>query len=189
MNAIVFDALHVHAPTTPQSFAFECWYGNHYLGGAAARRYLSAARGVQLAVIEGEAAPLGAHAAVRSVERYVCEPLGERRAAHAPPDVLEARILYAVFFPAPLEREAELNAWYDEEHMDMLLKNQYWAMCRRFRIRGAAAPGFTHLALHYLTDLRALESPERDAARDTPWRNRLAAEPWFRSDYRVYHRC
>jgi hypothetical protein len=34
--------------------------------------------------------------------------------------------------------------------------------------------------------MAALSSPERDAARDTEWRKRLAEEPWFQSGTQVY---
>ena len=61
-------------------------------------------------------------------------------------------------------------------------------MCRRFKVIDPAPGSPTHIALHYLTDLWALESEERTRARSTPWRNRLLAEDWFRGDYRVYHR-
>ena len=44
------------------------------------------------------------------------------------------------------------------------------------------------VALHYLAGIAALTSPEREAARATPWRDRLAVERWFRGEYRVLHR-
>ena len=45
-----------------------------------------------------------------------------------------------------------------------------------------------HIALHYLHNLRALESKERDKARATPWRERLAGHAWFKGDYRVLYK-
>ena len=81
------------------------------------------------------------------------------------------------------------SAWYVEEHLDMLLRSPYWPACRRYRIQNPGAGAWTHVALHYLTDLRALESPERDAARSTPWRARLDKESWFRGEYHPYYRC
>ena len=33
--------------------------------------------------------------------------------------------------PKPREGEADFNAWYDEEHLGILLKSPYWPMCRR----------------------------------------------------------
>ena len=196
--AIVFDALDVQRENT---FRFDVWYANHYLPAIAAgcvslRRYLSPIRGSYLAVCEphtavtsgslGEAA--GAQEWVVGRERFMADFIGGRTAAGAGEHTLEADILYAVFFRVPAAREREFNAWYDEEHMDILLRCAYWPMCRRYRIRDAREGDWTHVALHYLTDLRALESPERDQARSTPWRARLAAEPWFKGEYRVYYR-
>jgi hypothetical protein len=37
-----------------------------------------------------------------------------------------------------------------------------------------------------LADPRALKSPERERARMTPWRARLAQESWFNAKYLVF---
>ena len=53
----------------------------------------------------------------------------------------------------------------------------------------SGAPGrYTRLALHYLSDVSALDSDARKRARETPWRARLAAEPWFKGTYDVFVR-
>ena len=59
-------------------------------------------------------------------------------------------------------------------------------MVRRFEIFDGEPQPWTHLALHYLADLAALDSPEREAARDTEWRKKLAEEQWFRASYQVF---
>jgi hypothetical protein len=197
--AIVFDALSVKPA---QTFAFDVWYANHYLPQALARgrfasvrRYLSPIRGSYLALFEAgpdsgddALAAFGPdHELITASERFAADSIGGRCAAGAGDAVLEADVLYPVFFAVPPEREQEFNAWYDEEHMDVLQRCPYWPMCRRYRIRDPRPGGWTHVALHYLTDLRALESPERDQARSTPWRDRLAAEHWFKGEYRVYY--
>ena len=82
----------------------------------------------------------------------------------------------------------EVGRWYDEEHLPMLLSCPQWVMTRRFRITGAHGTDFTHVALHYLTDLRALQSPARDMARDTRWRDKLIAEGWFAPEYWICYR-
>ena len=128
------------------------------------------------------------HELIESVERYCADAIGEQRSAGVGDEILEAAIAYPVFFRVPADHETEFNAWYDDEHLGILLRGEYWRMCRRFRIRNPDPASWTHIALHYLTDLRALESPERTEARSTPWRIRLAAEPWFKGEYRVYHR-
>lgn len=199
-TTIVFDALTVERENT---FAFDVWYANHYLpqalaGGAflGARRYASPIRGSYLAVLEvarsAPADPLatlaGPDARVTGLERYCADDLGEHRAPGVDDAILEAPIAYPVFFRVPADREREFNAWYDEEHMGILLECPHWRACRRFRVRAPRPGDWTHIALHYLTDLLALESPERDRARATPWRARLAQEAWFRGEYRVYHR-
>ena len=198
-ECIVFDAVTVERRNT---FRFDVWYANHYLPQlfgrgrfVALRRYLSPIRGTYLAVLEaGPGFPLERldgllgpeHELIASVERFAADSLGSRRAPGVDEHVFDAGVVYPVLFRVPAEREREFDAWYDEEHLDILLRCPHWPACRRFRIRDPKPDGWTHLALHYLTDLRALESPERDAARSTPWRARLAAEPWFRGEYRVY---
>ena len=59
-------------------------------------------------------------------------------------------------------------------------------MVRRFRIIDGEPERWTHLALHYLADSRALTSPERERARASPWRARLAQESWFNGKYFVF---
>ncbi|MCC6531636.1 MAG: hypothetical protein IT531_03735 [Burkholderiales bacterium] len=198
-ETILFDALTVKRENT---FVFDVWYANHYLPGAlersrfdTLRRYLSPIRGSYLALFQGKRevatepsmAAKPAHDLVVSNERFIADCIGGRHAPSASEATLDAAILYPVFFKVPQAREQEFNAWYDEEHMEILQRCPYWPMCRRYRIRNPGE-GFTHVALHYLTDLRALESAERDQARATPWRDRLAAEPWFKGEYRVYYR-
>ena len=195
-ETILFDAI---TAKRDETFAFDVWYANRYLPQVSAsgrfttmRRYVSPIRSTYLALFEANAAfapgaiAAPAHALIAARERFVADAIGYRIAAGVDGRVLEADILYPVFFRVPAQREHEFNAWYEEEHMEMLLRCEYWRMCRRFRIRDAG-DGFTHVALHYLTDLRALESPERDRARSTPWRDRLSAEPWFKAEYRVYY--
>lgn len=200
-STIVFDAITVARHT---GFAFDIWYANHYLPAVFAksqylgvRRYGSPLRATYLAVFEAStnattidpaAIPQPAHESIIATERYVADPVGEQKAPTASDAVFDADILYAVFFRVPADREPEFDAWYDEEHLGILLRCQYWPMCRRFRITNPRPDSWTHLALHYLTDLRALESPERTEARNTPWRGRLAQETWFRGDYRVFYR-
>jgi len=106
------------------------------------------------------------------------------------PDMRDLPVLNVVWFTAPDgEGAAELGRWYDKEHIPMLLECPAWAATRRFRVLGSPRPGFTTFAaLHYLKDTTALTSPERDAARATPWRDRLAKNDWFRGTYRVFLR-
>jgi hypothetical protein len=198
---LVFDAITV---TRQTDFAFDVWYSNQYLPAMLAsgqylsvRRYGSPLRATYLAVFEASAdasvidpaaIPEPAHASITGVERYIAGTLGERKAPTVDDAIFDAAILYPVFFRVPADRETEFNAWYEEEHLGILQRCPYWPACRRYRIRHPNSDSWTHIALHYLTDLGALESAERTEARSTPWRARLAAEDWFRGDYRVYYR-
>jgi hypothetical protein len=199
-SAIVFDAITVQRSDT---FQLDVWYANHYRAAMlqsgvylGVRCYASPSRGAYLGIFEAATVPPASataqkaaqHDSILNVERYVAEQIFEQRAPHAKPDILEAAIAYPVIFRVPSEREAEFDAWYKEEHLDILLACPYWPLCRRFKVVNPGADSATHIALHYLTDLRALESDQRTQARNTPWRKRLAQEPWFRGDYRVYHR-
>jgi hypothetical protein len=197
-RAILFDALTTREGT---NLDFDIWYMSHYLpamSGVAhwlgVRRYGSPALGAYLAVFEAGEPPASlatqplTHDAVTKVERYLARHIGEQTAEGADPDILEADYLYPVIFNVPPERQSEFERWYVEEHLDILLSCPYWQMCRRFKVIDPAPGAPTHIALHYLTDLRALESEARTRARSTPWRQRFAAESWFRGDYRVYHR-
>jgi hypothetical protein len=112
---------------------------------------------------------------------------GERQRPDAAGDVRDVPILYTVTFPATPDREGELGDWYDQEHMPVLQACKYWPATRRFRVeQPAPARWGRHLALHYLSDIQALRSPERAAARHTPWRGRLATERWYAGNYNVY---
>jgi hypothetical protein len=114
--------------------------------------------------------------------------LGIQRRRDVTRDAIESAVAYPAILRVPLDSIDEIGRWYNEEHLPFLLSCPQWVMTRRFRITQARGLDFTHLALHYLTDLRALESPARDAARDTPWRDRLIEQGWFAPEYRVCYR-
>lgn len=103
-------------------------------------------------------------------------------------DVLESPVLYAVFFTVPEERRDDFNAWYTEDHVPKLLDEKLWLGCRRYEIVDGGPENFTHMALHHLASADALHSPARAAARNTPWRDRLAAESWFKGTYTVFNK-
>lgn len=120
--------------------------------------------------------------------RYVGNEISDRMRDDVDEESLDAPILYAVFFSVPDERVEEFNRWYDEEHVPMLLECPEWLRIRRFEITDGEPQPWTHMALHYLADLSARESPERDAARNTDWYKKLSEEPWFRSSYLIFER-
>jgi hypothetical protein len=198
---LLFDYVRARGP---EGIKFDVWYCNTHLPALAReypirrlRRYAAPSRAGYLAIGELEAmtdGDAGRHATcalpdfVEHHERFVGEPLSTQRRRDAGDGTVDAAVVYPAFLRAPLERLGELSRWYDEVHLPMLLSSPHWAMARRFRITAAKGLDFTHVALHYLTDLRALQSPERDAARGTPWRDKLVAEGWFSPEYRVCYR-
>lgn len=103
-------------------------------------------------------------------------------------DALDAPFLYAVSFNVPDEATAEFDDWYEQDHVPLLMKEPKWLMVRRLRVADGVPEPYTHLALHYLSDADALQSPAREAARASPWRARLAQEPWFKGSYTVFSR-
>lgn len=126
---------------------------------------------------------------VSGFTRYTAELLSwQQQAGISEDEMLESPVLYAVFFTVPGEREADFNDWYTQDHVPKLLEEPQWLGVRRYRIVDGTPEGYTHLALHHLASTDALESPARAAARNTPWRDRLAAESWFRGAYMIFSR-
>jgi hypothetical protein len=188
----------------PDGIKFDVWYCNTHLPALRAdyslrslRRYAVPSRASYLVVGEldvvserhGSASSASAvPATVEHHERLVGQPLGTQRRRDVGDEAIEAAVLYPALLRVPDDRMQEIGRWYDEEHLPLLLSCPQWLMTRRFRIADARGLVFTHVALHYLADLRALQSPERDAARNTPWRDSLIAEGWFAPEYRVGYR-
>lgn len=122
---------------------------------------------------------------VRGFTRY----LGKERHRVAKDEAAaDTPFLYAVWFNVPADRANDFNDWYEREHIPMLMRAPDWRMVRRFEITDGEPETWTHLALHYLASKDALQSPEREAARKTPWRDKLAAESWFKGSYSVFER-
>jgi hypothetical protein len=104
----------------------------------------------------------------------------------APP----ARYLYLVTFEVPAEAQEEFDAWYAEDHVPSVMRNEHWLRVRRYAVQSGAVPaGVTRAAVHELADVVALDSPERAEARASEWRARLAENEWFKTArYAVYER-
>jgi hypothetical protein len=99
------------------------------------------------------------------------------------------RYLYLVTFGVPEDFQEEFDAWYERDHLRRLMRNPDWLRCRRYAIADSDPAGVTRAAVHELAELSALSSPEREAARGTPWRSRLSRNDWFSSArYAVYER-
>lgn len=210
-EAVLFSEM---TPAPAWEDTFNAWYDDEHIplrmavpGFLGAQRYRADGRPGYLAVYDMQAESVLASDAYQKVKnapsaltaqmlrdvtgftRYI----GTLSDAHCQPGVqaaemLEAPVLYSVMFNVPAERAAEFDDWYIQDHLPLLLKADGWLGCRRFRISVADPEPFTHLAIHYLRDLAVLDSPERAAARATDWRARLAAEPWFKGRYDLFHR-
>ncbi|WP_104177526.1 DUF4286 family protein [Cryobacterium sp. Y50] len=97
-------------------------------------------------------------------------------------DPRAAGVLFVVAFEVPVSEEGDFEAWYQGEHVPLLMKVPGWQRIRRYKTRpGAEGRPWTHFALHEIQDLATLDAPERAAARDTPLRDELASRPWFDS--------
>lgn len=123
---------------------------------------------------------------VKGFTRYTCRQLSQ--VDKGDPSDLSAAVLYAVWFSVPQDRLSAFDDWYNQDHVPLIMKCDDWRMVRRFEVISGEPQPYNRLALHYLRDVAALDSPERAEARATPWRARLAAEPWFKGDYAVFNR-
>lgn len=120
--------------------------------------------------------------------RYLGDEIAMRRQTGAGLAALDAPLLYVVWFTVPADRMKDFDAWYEQDHVPLLMDCPEWLMARRFAITDGAPGTFTRIALHYLADRSALDSPARYKARGSPWRARLAIEPWFVGTYKVFER-
>lgn len=126
---------------------------------------------------------------VSGFTRYIAaETSAKRQPSEGGISAIDAPLLYAVWFEVPESAQADFDAWYELDHVPALMRCQEWLMVRRFRVVDGEPTKANRLALHYLADRSALESPERAAARKTPWRDRLAALPWFAAKYSLFEK-
>ncbi len=79
----------------------------------------------------------------------------------------------------------ELDRWYAEEHVEMLLRCSDWLRVRRYRVERVSGESWTRLVVHDLAAPDVLERTEVRAAMATPWRQQLARRPWFLAEPRA----
>ncbi len=115
---------------------------------------------------------------------YRARQVSEMRQRASTDDPMACPILYTVRFAVPHAVQADFDDWYESEHIPMALGSPLWTMTRRYRFE-SDEPTFTHLAVHHLADVRALQSPQMKAARLTPWRAKFAKEAWFQGSERI----
>lgn len=85
--------------------------------------------------------------------------------------------LFRVGLWTPEDYRGEFLAWYQVEHLPMLLECSTWDGCRF--VEESVDKGCQFYALHQLSGKKALDSDERKRSRATPWFKRLAANEWF----------
>ncbi|MGH7660538.1 MAG: hypothetical protein ACRENA_06440 [Vulcanimicrobiaceae bacterium] len=90
--------------------------------------------------------------------------------------------LFHVALWTPQDFRDEFLAWYECEHLPMLLEADGWDGCRFVEER--IDDGCLFHALHQLRDRGALDSDARKRSRATPWFARLANNPWFDSGFK-----
>ena len=125
---------------------------------------------------------------VSEFTRYIARErftLGANGDAGAP---LDAAVIFCALFTVPKRSRVEFEEWFDGEHAPMLQENVGWLFSRRLEIVEQDPEPRTHLIIHYLSGLKALDAPERAAASNTEWRNKLALEPWFDPTVSTYLR-
>jgi len=123
---------------------------------------------------------------VSGFTRYTCEEI--TCVSKDGPSAIDASILYAVWFTVPSDRLVDFDGWYNEDHVPLLMECKDWRMVRRFNVVSGEPNAYNRLALHYLSDISAMDSPERKKSRETPWRARLASESWFGGTYSIFNR-
>jgi len=85
-------------------------------------------------------------------------------------------MVYLLKYPVPFDFLYEFDAWFQYEHMPMLLEEPAWYGCELFRALGASS--YTFAALQYV-EPHALKSDARNRSVDTPWWHRLCCHEWF----------
>jgi hypothetical protein len=196
-------------PPPGENSEFDAWYAEEYMPLlTAVPGFLSAARGwavqgepSRLVVyfldsrdalanpeyqkVKNNPSPLTKHMLNRvpALTRYLADNISDTGT------VEPGKYLYLVTFEVPEDFLVEFDAWYEKEHLPLLMSSPAWTRCRRYDVVDSEPGGVTRAAVHELADLSALDSPERARARATPWRTRLTRNSWFSSArYAVYER-
>lgn len=100
----------------------------------------------------------------------------EQTSDHGSPAGRPAPAVLAVAMSVPAAAEADMTAWYAQEHIPMLLQVPGWRRIRRYRlVRGMDGPAPEFLSLHELAGPEVLDEPGFLAAVSTPWRDRVVA--------------
>ena len=90
---------------------------------------------------------------------------GVSERAGAPP------VLFAVSMSVPDAVVPDMEAYYEQEHIPLLLAVPGWRRARRFVLSSGTGPKY--LSLHEIESPAAFDDPGYKAAISTPWRNRI----------------
>jgi hypothetical protein len=121
-------------------------------------------------------------AGLATLDRRIYEQISSDGAAPDEP----APVLLAVAMTVPAGAEDDVQAWYTDEHIPLLLKVPGWGRVRRFRlVRGMDGPAPELLSVHELAGPQVLQEPGYLAAISTPWRDRVVASA-LRRERRVF---
>ena len=121
-------------------------------------------------------------ASLATLDRRLYEEVSSAGAAPDEP----APVLLAVAMTVPADAEDDVQAWYTDEHIPMLLKVPGWGRIRRFRLVSSMdGPAPVLLSMHELAGPAVLEEPAFKAAISTPWRDRVVASA-LRRERRVF---
>lgn len=87
------------------------------------------------------------------------------------------RYLLFVGARVPSDYRVEFAAWYEKDHLPLLMECPTWDGCRI--VEEPVKDGVQFYSFHQVSDPAAFESEQRRQARDTPWFHRLKAHDWF----------
>jgi hypothetical protein len=108
--------------------------------------------------------------AAATIDRRLYTPISDSGDTGEAPPVLMA---VSMSVPSSESAVADMEAWYAEEHIPMLLAVPGWRRSRRYRL--ASGDGPRYLSLHEIDSRAAFDTPEYKAAVSTPWRDRIVA--------------
>lgn len=103
-----------------------------------------------------------------------------------------APVILAVANSVPGQTVDDMTAWYEQEHIPMLLAVPGWRRIRRYQLIGPApldGPGASFLSLHELAGPAVLSEPGYRAAVSTPWRDRIVSGALGRERRVLSFRC
>jgi hypothetical protein len=117
-------------------------------------------------------------AALAVLDRRVYKLISDTNTTDGP-----SPVLMAVSMSVPPGSEPDVDAWYSDEHIPMLMAVPGWRRIRRFRLVDGSGPDY--LALHEISGMSVFSDDAYRAAVSTPWRNRIVANAIAR-DRRVF---